>query len=362
MSKKENRSYLKTKDFPYKYGIRTLRVEERSASYFSNTTPNYPARLNENAMQIHDVKLYWYPVPVKNVNGEIYEWRSPSSAPLPVWGHVPPEMVHKLLNRIQSRVQNGQVNLGAAYGERKESIKMIGQRIDQATDLLVSHKANMQRVNKALRKAQAPKKIKRLIKLASDLRLEFSYGWSPLASDLYTLCNEIMPPIVYSDVSATVRWSNPKPDEGSVFGYTLRTSGTFSAKAKVGLEQSSPLVSSGAMLGLTNPAEVAWELVPWSFAVDWILPVGDYLRQTAMFHGLKIRFSSMTITQEGESSATYNIRPPYPSSQAEFKHYRRTSLPSPSLPRFANSPIGSLARSFNQLALLGQLVGKTSKK
>lgn len=362
MSKDEDRSYLKNGTFPYKYGIRYLTIERRTASYASHTTPNYPSNLNENMMQIHDVKEHWYPVPGKQADGKIYDWFQSASSPLPVWGHVPPEMVHKLLNRIQSRTQQGQVNLGAAYGERKESIQMIGQRVDQATDLLVSHKANMQRINKAIKKAQAPKKVKRLIKLASDLRLEFSYGWSPLASDLYTLCNEIMPPIVYSDVSATVMWSNPKPEKGSIFGYDLSTSGTFRAKGKVGLEQRSPLISSGAMLGLTNPAEVAWELVPWSFAVDWILPVGDYLRQTAMFDGLKIRFSSMTITQEGSSSATSNIHPLGLKSTAEFKHYRRTSLPSPSLPRFANSPIGSAARTLNQLALLGQLIGKSSKK
>lgn len=359
---KDDPSFTKNGEFPYKYGIRYLTVEKRTASYASRKSPKYPSNLNENPMQISDVKQYWTPVPVMTSAGEIASWRQSATAPLPVWGFVPPEMVHKLLNRIQSRTQQGQVNLGAAYGERKEAIKMIGQRVDQATDLLVSHKANMQRINRAIKKAQAPKKLKRLIKLASDLRLEFSYGWSPLASDLYTLCNEIMPPIVYSDVSATVMWSHPKPKEDSIYGYDISTSGTFSARGKVGLEQSSPLISSAAMLGLTNPAEVAWELVPWSFAVDWILPVGDYLRQSAMFHGLKIRFSSMTITQEGTSSIVYNIRPPYPKSSAEFKHYRRVSLPSPSLPRFANSPIGSAARTLNQLALLGQLVGKTSKK
>lgn len=32
-------------------------------------------------------------------------------------------------------------------------------------------------------------------------------------------------------------------------------------------------------LGLTNPAEVVWELVPYSFVADWFLPIGDYLSQ-----------------------------------------------------------------------------------
>jgi hypothetical protein len=32
-----------------------------------------------------------------------------------------------------------------------------------------------------------------------------------------------------------------------------------------------------ARLGLLNPAEVIWELVPFSFVADWFLPIGDYL-------------------------------------------------------------------------------------
>jgi hypothetical protein len=30
-------------------------------------------------------------------------------------------------------------------------------------------------------------------------------------------------------------------------------------------------------LGLLNPLQVAWELVPFSFVVDWILPIGSFL-------------------------------------------------------------------------------------
>lgn len=28
-----------------------------------------------------------------------------------------------------------------------------------------------------------------------------------------------------------------------------------------------------------NPLEVAWDMTPWSFAVDWFIPVGDWLKQ-----------------------------------------------------------------------------------
>lgn len=36
-------------------------------------------------------------------------------------------------------------------------------------------------------------------------------------------------------------------------------------------------LASLSKLGLANPAEVVWELVPFSFVLDWFLPVGDWL-------------------------------------------------------------------------------------
>lgn len=34
-------------------------------------------------------------------------------------------------------------------------------------------------------------------------------------------------------------------------------------------------------LGLENPELVAWELLPWSFVIDWFLPIGQYLEARA---------------------------------------------------------------------------------
>lgn len=33
-----------------------------------------------------------------------------------------------------------------------------------------------------------------------------------------------------------------------------------------------------AKLGILNPAEIAWDLVPFSFVLDWFLPIGDSIR------------------------------------------------------------------------------------
>lgn len=354
---KQDRSYTKYRDFTAFDRIYTFKVEELISHYYSLSTPNYPSVIQENSMQIHNELRRWKPVPVKSSDGRIYGYYNPENAPAPIHGAYDDALVFRLLNRLQRRIQQGQVDLLTAAAERKDSIQMIGKRVDQMTDLLVSHKANMGRLEKAIKRAKKPRKIKRLMNLISSLRLEFAYGWAPLASDLYTLGNEIMPPIFYADVHATVNAEQILPTYS--FGYEGGYYGTVKLTGKIGLEMNDPFTASAAQLGLTNPAATAWELVPWSFAVDWILPIGDYLRQASTLDGLNVRFSSLTITQKGSGEINYTLDEAFPLySSVKFKHYRRTSLPEPRLPRFMDSPFGSLSRTFNQLALLGQMIGK----
>jgi hypothetical protein len=49
---------------------------------------------------------------------------------------------------------------------------------------------------------------------------------------------------------------------------------------------SNPQLATINSLGLTNPIAVAWELVPFSFAVDWFLPVGNTLSALTAGQGL----------------------------------------------------------------------------
>lgn len=47
-------------------------------------------------------------------------------------------------------------------------------------------------------------------------------------------------------------------------------------------------------LGLLNPLQVAWETVPFSFMLDWLLPVGDFLEALDAVRGLDFIAGSRT--------------------------------------------------------------------
>jgi len=68
-------------------------------------------------------------------------------------------------------------------------------------------------------------------------------------------------------------------------------------------EVDNPVLLAASSVGLTNPAEIIWELTPWSFVLDWALPVGDYLGALTASQGFKFLGGTYTIT-----SVQNNIR------------------------------------------------------
>lgn len=148
--------------------------------------------------------------------------------------------------------------------------------------------------------------------------LELQYGWNPLMSDLSGACQsfgssiqlgkrtvfavkakkklerttevftQFVPPYVGTNTSV-----RQKLDAKVILCYRLRNFGLA-------------LFSS---LGLTNPAEIIWEKLPYSFVVDWFSPVGSWLSALGgdfgydFVNGCYSRFMRFDVT--GQSNLDY---------------------------------------------------------
>jgi len=104
-------------------------------------------------------------------------------------------------------------------------------------------------------------------------------------------------------------------------------------------------------LGFTNPALLIWELIPYSFVIDWFLQVGDFLSAAESIVGLKrvgIHVSSKytTITFSTIYGTTSS------SNEVVSKRTFYGSLPAPTL-NFG-SGVGSWSRLLSGLALIRQ--------
>jgi len=129
----------------------------------------------------------------------------------------------------------------------------------------------------------------------------------------------------------------------------------------------SPQVAFLAQTGFTNPINLLWEVIPYSFVVDWLLPIGPYLEQLHAWDGLEfvkgfqVRIvKRVTFYDYAYSGKLYPAEPTdlnmvQDSGQFRQEHiiYERdplTSFPSMTFPTLKNP--ASLSHALNGLALL----------
>lgn len=119
---------------------------------------------------------------------------------------------------------------------------------------------------------------------AGNKWLEFIYGWAPTVSSAYEV----------ADVLAE-KWQNGSVITGKVkahidkedvlplteFYLDGEIAATCRTTCKVFYQYTivdKKLVTL-SQLGFTNPAAIVWELLPWSFVIDWFVDVGGYINR-----------------------------------------------------------------------------------
>ena len=85
------------------------------------------------------------------------------------------------------------------------------------------------------------------------------------------------------------------------YGGFISYKGMIRVKQGMQIKVSNPNVLLANRLGLLNPISVAWELVPFSFLIDWFVPVGNYLDSFTDFVGLEMSEQYTTVAAAGTS-------------------------------------------------------------
>jgi hypothetical protein len=120
-------------------------------------------------------------------------------------------------------------------------------------------------------------------------------------------------------------------------------------------------------LGITNPLLIAWEVVPYSFVVDWVLPVGTWLESLDALLGYQSAWTSITTynlatwREWGRSKDYPNgtfVHNDFNGDRKLLEVVRGASLgvPIPAFPRFKDP--WSLGHMANGLSLLAQSFGR----
>lgn len=214
------------------------------------------------------------------------------------------QLANEALASARAKFSVGDVNFGVFIGELKSSAKMVAERslklskyIEDFQNLNWKALGTKDQVDKAFSEKRK-KEIKALPKSKrfANAYLELMFGWLPLLKDLW---------------AATDAFNNSLRDKGTrVSRSSRRSNGKVVARAGVTGSVSNPFLRSLAELGLLNPGSVLWELMPFSFLVDYIATIGDSIAGLTAGIGMKDVFQwqvveTITETYRSGTSGSY---------------------------------------------------------
>lgn len=192
------------------------------------------------------------------------------------------------------KIADVKVNVPVAFAEARKTSDMIfdvAKRIDRAYRAF--RKGNLKGVAENLN--ITPKRLHKSW-------LEYKYGWMPLLMDVkgsaefFAQQNIVRKPKFVVTATEELVKSNTVVVDDFAYGgspqhnaWTIFVSGHRKVRVKIWCELDHPHVSAMQQLGLTNPALVAWELIPFSFVFDWFISVGDYLTAMTSLNGVVVK-------------------------------------------------------------------------
>jgi len=213
-------------------------------------------------------------------------------------------------NKALASLQGGDVNLATFFGEGHKTLESFvntARRLASAANeirnknfVTAFHTLGTEGTKSSLsRLSRMGGRNKSGLDTLANGWLEYQYGWKPLISDLYGLVQAWHKGFVTSGTTFSIRAkvTDSKPyviaqqatyqTDGPTYFY--RGSGVSTATAKAGgkLRVTNSYLATLGSLGLLNPLSLAWELLPYSFVVDWFIPVGNYLAATTSTAGMQ---------------------------------------------------------------------------
>lgn len=277
----------------------------------------------------------------------------------------------ELLAKLIAEVNSHSFNMGVSLAE----VDKLAETVTSTVRNLVGgigDLASMRLVNFVRRfGAEPPSRKKRKRLTTQDVSgrfLEMRYAWAPTIADVYEAAKAFEaisngPRKVKFKASRRIRRQTWYGTNYCRVPQTIEVRRAYRVlmREEVGFQ---------AQLGLSHPGSILWERLPWSFVIDWFLPIGTYLSVLGVLPLMKARWvctSSIRWNSYGSQkcdpviSGGFDWAPPLPQVNWEkFNVQRTVSFVPPHIPTPKLQVAGAIQgrRIFNALALAHQVLSK----
>lgn len=299
-----------------------------------------------------------------------YDWVETSylsgrSPPLSSFPGISESDAENMNNQVKTeclnRLLDEKAAIGASLGEAHQTIAMFSALVTDGVRYLNAFKhGNLRAIMRRNGGKSLPKSV-------SDAWLQYNYGWRPLASDIASAQANVHRALAKGLAISAKRGANLTRSwtrDNLPGDYNERVVVEHRMLCELGAVMDNPSLAYLNSFGLINPLSIAWELVPWSFAIDWFVPVGKTLEAVTATLGLV--FNGGRITEHRK----YWIERKYVSGRRSawrvcedeglyaeegwgFQRTALTAFPHPAF--YADMTPYSTTRALNALALVHQL-------
>jgi hypothetical protein len=224
----------------------------------------------------------------------------------------------------------GQASMGIALAQSNQAFSMIAKRSSSLLKFMTKlRKFDLGGAWRALE--VTPKGLKNLtsseVKLKKGAKhfasnfLEVHFGWAPLVGDIFNAIETLQSPIPLGRVRGNGSmpythnhlWEFINPISIQRGHVTIASEHKGKVKVRCGaeVEVNNPNLYLANRLGLTNPALIAYDAIPFSFVLNWFITIEQFLSQYNMFMGLTVKNPWMTIRLSDQCYSEMNYNAPY---------------------------------------------------
>lgn len=204
-------------------------------------------------------------------------------------------------SKLADKVRGHSFNLAVNAAQSKQLVDMVVGNLGKlGRSILALKRGDFSTAARQL--GAAPRTSSLKPRDISGRWLELQYGWLPALSDTFEAAK------AYEEITKKERKFTVRASSKEIFSGDDHVSGSFAtcpsemAVRVMYIHELTEELTAWRSLGLVDPLSVVWEIIPYSFVVDWFVPIGSYIDNLSVLPFLKgrtMRQSSHVIKGHG---------------------------------------------------------------